>query len=255
MAGTTQKLLTGLLTNDARLIRRDGFLIMMAAVLAVIAIVLRYLLPWADTYLAEAGLLPNAYVANSLSAYYPVIVSYMTLFDGALITGAIFGFVLLDEKDGHTLQALMVTPVRLRSYVGYRVVLPSLLTAIVVPIQILVIDQAVVGGLSLVLFGIGAGLATPLIVLFYAIAAENKVQGFAMAKFVGLGGVLILIGFFVPEPWQWGLALFPPFLVHKAYWLALEGTAGWLILWGIGVVWQIIVALAMIRLFEKRMHR
>lgn len=43
--------------------------------------------------------------------------------------------------------------------------------------------------------------------------------GFAMAKFIGLGGLPILVGRFLPPALDWLPGLFPPYMVAKAYWL------------------------------------
>ena len=47
-----------------------------------------------------------------------------------------------------------------------------------------------------------------------------------MAKFIGLGGLLILVGWFLPSPLDWLPGLFPPYLVAKAYWLSLSEAMG-----------------------------
>ncbi len=72
-----------------------------------------------------------------------------------------------------------------------------------------------------------AGLGAPLFMLFLAATASDKVQGFAIAKFIGLRGLLILVGCFLPSLLEWLPALFPPpYLVAKAYWLSLSTTMG-----------------------------
>ena len=71
-----------------------------------------------------------------------------------------------------------------------------------------------------------AGLGAPLFMLFLAATASDKVQGFAMAKFIGLGGLLILVGWFLPSPLDWLPGVFPPYLVAKAYWLSLSTGMG-----------------------------
>ena len=82
-------------------------------------------------------------------------------------------------------------------------------------------------------------------------AAENKVQGFAIAKFVGLAGWIILLGWFVAEPWQWLLGLFPPFLVSKAYWMVIAGDSLWPLALVLGIMLQIGLLYILIRRFNK----
>ena len=55
-----------------------------------------------------------------------------------------------------------------------------------------------------------AGLGAPLFMLFLAATASDKVQGFAIAKFIGLRGLLMLVGCFLPSLLEWLPALFPP---------------------------------------------
>ena len=55
-----------------------------------------------------------------------------------------------------------------------------------------------------------AGLGAPLFMLVLAATASDKVQGFAIAKFIGLRGLLILVGCFLPSLLEWLPALVPP---------------------------------------------
>ena len=96
--------------NDARLIGRDRFLIFMFAFAAYIAIALRYLLPWADGYLREQGVMPGDTIPIPLSDVFPMLVAYLGIYTGAMLVGTIFGFMLLDEREHNTLLAMLVTP-------------------------------------------------------------------------------------------------------------------------------------------------
>jgi fluoroquinolone transport system permease protein len=117
------------------------------------------------------------------------------------------------------------------------------------------IDQAVIPLGQLLLIAAGAALTAPIGSLFYVILAENKVQGFALAKFVGIVGWLILLGWFVPEPWQWLFGLFPPFLISKAYWMAFEGRAWWWVALLAGVVLQAGVIAVLVQRFHRVVYR
>jgi len=107
----------------------------------------------------------------------------------------------------------------------------------------------------LLLIAAGAALAGPIASLFYAIFAENKVQGFAMAKFVGIAGWVILVGWFVAEPWQWLFGLFPPFLISKAYWMVLDGDGLWWVSLLAGIVLQAGLIALLIRRFTRVAYR
>ena len=222
--------------NDSRLILRDSFLRMMAAMIVLIALGLRFGLPPLTGYLEGLGLLPGALGTEPARHYFPLALAYFSLFDGPLLVGFIFGFVVLDEKEDRTLDAMAVTPVALVDYMLWRSLLSWALGFGVTLAQMLFVGPALEqtgtdaaalpGVLPLIGLCALAGLGAPLFMLFLATTASDKVQGFAMAKFIGLGGLLILVGWFLPSPLDWLPGLFPPYLVAKAYWLSLSGATG-----------------------------
>ena len=241
--------------HDVKLIGRDRFLIFMFFFVLYIAIALRFGLPWLNTYLAENGVLPSATVVIGLADFYPLLVAFFAVFQGALIAGTIFGFALLDEKDDNTIKAMLVTPVPLNHYLMYRVAVPTILAFFTVIAMLLFINQALVPLWQLLLISAGASLTAPIATLFYAIFAENKVQGFAMAKFVGIAGWTILLGWFVDEPLQWLFGLFPPFWISKAYWMAYDGHALWWLALIVGIVLQAGLIYWLMERFNKVAYR
>ena len=241
--------------NDVKLIGRDRFLLMIFGFALYIAVALRYGLPWLNTYLADKGVLPSETLAQSLADYYPLIVVFMAVLQGAMMSGVIFGFMLLDEKDDNTIKAMLVTPVPLNHYVLYRVMLPSLLGFLIVVGMVLFIDLVLLPLWQLVVIAAGASLVAPITALFYAIFAENKVQGFAVAKFVSLITYVVVWAWFVPEPWQWLFGLFPPYWICKAYWMALDGHGLWWLALLLGIVLQAGLLLVMVHRFKKVAYR
>ena len=245
------QLVTRLGRNDAKLIGRDSFLIFMFVFAAIIALVLRLGMPALDSYLAETGVMPGETIPISLSDVYPMLVAYMALYTGALLVGTVFGFVLLDEKDQHTLKAMLVTPVPLSKYVAYRVGMSAVFAFVIVLGMVLIINQALLPLWQMILFSAAGALAAPIITLFFAVLAENKVQGFAYSKFGGISGWFSLIGWCIPQPWQWSCGVFSPFWVAKAYWLALDGSSWWWVVLLVGIVLE----LALIGWFLRRFNK
>lgn len=245
------QLVTRLGRNDAKLIGRDSFLIFMFLFAAIIATVLRFGLPALNSYLSETGIMPGETIPLSLADVYPMLVAYMALYTGALLVGTVFGFMLLDEKDQNTLRAMLITPVPLSKYVAYRLGMSAVFAFVIVLGMVLIINQALLPLWQMILLAAGGALAAPIVTLFFAVLAENKVQGFAYSKFGGISGWFIMIGWFIPQPWQWLFGLFPPFWIAKAYWLALEGSSWWWLALLVGIVLQ----LALIRWFVQRFNK
>jgi len=241
--------------SDFKILGRERLPIFMFLFVVYIVTVLRWGLPWLNTYLTEKGIMPSDLIPMPLSAHYPMIIAYLALFTGALIMGTVIGFTLLDEKEQNTLKAMMVTPVPLQQYLRYRIGLTMMIGYVIVVGMALFINQALVPLWQLLILAAGASLSAPIATLFFAAFAENKVQAFAYGKFVGIAGWFILLGWFVPEPWQWLFGLFPPFWISKAYWLALEGNEAWWIALIVGVVLQLGLIRWLMERFNKAAHR
>lgn len=242
-------------SNDIKLVRRDRFLIFMLMFVVYIAVIVRFGLPWLNVYLAERGVLPSASMPIHLADLYPMLVTFFGLFNGMLLPGTVYGFMLLDEKDDNTLAAMLVTPVPLKQYLSYRVLVPTILAFFIILFMVLFIDQALLPLWQLTLMAAGAALGGPIVALAFAVFAENKVQGFAFSKFGGIAGWSILLGWFVPEPWQWLIGLFPPFWVSKAYWMALDGRPLWWLVLLIGIVLQLGLIALLLQRFNKAAYR
>lgn len=242
--------LAHLLRNDARLIARDKMLATMAVVILVMGIAMRYALPAIDGALADAGVMPSADSTLRFSDTYPAFVVFVALWQGANMPGVIFGFVLLGEKEDNTLEAMRVTPLSLPHYAGYRVALSAVVAFVSIVYLCVSIGWASLPLSRLVPLAAAASLAAPLSVLAYATFADNKIQGLAYTKFGGVAGLLILVAWFVPEPWQWLLGAFPPVLVAKSYWMSLAGQPGaaWPLL--VAIVLQLALLRVMLRRFQ-----
>jgi len=237
-----------LLRNDARLVARDKMLVTMALFVVVIGVATRYALPALDASFAASGVMPRPGSSMRFSDTFPAFVVFLAVWQGANIPGIVCGFLMLDEKEDETLRAMRVTPLPFASYTGYRVALAGGAAFLCTVYLSLVIGLCGLPLGQLVVIAACAALTAPLAVLLYATYAANKIQGLAFTKFAGIAGLLILIGFFVPEPWQWALGLFPPFLTAKAYWMALAGESLW---WGPLVV-SAAAQLALLRVLIPR---
>ncbi|MGH1342531.1 MAG: hypothetical protein ACRBN8_13305 [Nannocystales bacterium] len=236
-----------LLRNDARLIARDKMLGTMTVVVLCMGVGMRYGLPAVDAALASSGVMPSASSSLRFSDTYPAFAVFIALWQGANFPGIVFGFVLLGEKEDNTLEAMRVTPLSLKRYAGYRVAVSAVAAFVIIVYLALSMGIAQLPLLQLLPFAAGASLTAPLSLLAYATFADNKIQGLAYTKFGGLAGLLILVGYFVPGPWQWLLGVFPPFLVAKGYWMALEGNVAAVAPLLIGVVLQLVLIRVLLR--------
>lgn len=240
--------------NDKKLIFCDSFMISMLCFTILIALAVRYLLPWLDAILMEKGYMPSDTVPYALHDTYPMWASFISLFNGGLLAGMVAGFLMLDEKDEGTLVALIVTPIPMHHYTLYRFGLAALFSFVTMIAMVYIVGIELLPFWQLVLLCASASLVSILVSLFLTLTAQNKIQGFAMGKFTSIAGWVIMGGWFLPENWQWLLGIFPPFLVHKAYWLALEGDNMWWLALALGTILQIAAIYFMSKKFNQSVY-
>jgi len=206
---------------------------------------MRYAIPWINDLIVDTP----AFTFN-LADYYPVLIGYM-LYVGALLAGMIIGFIVLDERDDNTLKALMVTPMSLRQYMWYRLLVPAVIGFVFVLAMFLLINLEVPALWQMILLAIVNGMTASWIMLIFAIFAQNKVQGFAVQKVLGTVGLILFGSWFFAAPLEYLTGIFPTYWFLKSYWLMLESDPGWMTFMVIGIVYNAAIIWFLLKRFEK----
>ncbi len=204
-------IITAMAVNDLRNIGRDPLLKWLILLPLLLALMIRWLVPMIQDRF-EFDFRP----------YYMLMVSLFTSFTCPVLLGFITGFLLLDESDEYTLQAISVTPISLGFYLavklGFPVFATTILTLFCIPITGLIPFR--LGYVPPVLLG---AMWAPMLALAMAALAGDKLQGFVLMR---VSNVLIFIpmaAWFIDSPWQYLFGVFPSYWPLKAFWLASEG--------------------------------
>jgi fluoroquinolone transport system permease protein len=232
---------------DSKYIRRDDINIMLVVAPFLLAVAVRWLLPF---LLEGIGELINF----DLLPYFPPIMGYIIMILMPLFSGMITGLILLDQKDDRTIIGLQVSPVPMSSYLSYRLAAPMLLSLITTLLVYPISGLQPIGFFSLLANAILSMPLAPLFALVFAIFAENKIQGLVLMK-IG-GGILFLpiAGYFLSGVWKFITAIIPTFWAGQFYWYALEkNSLQWLIM-GTGLLIQIILIILLQKLWIKQIH-
>lgn len=234
---------------DMKNIRRDSMLVWMPLMPLMIALVLRIGMP-------EIADLAAREFEFDLREYYPLVMSgFMML--APMLVGMLVGFLLLDERDDRTLSALLVTPMPIMNYLLYRITLPMglgiVMTLFAYPLAGL--GSIPAGALLMVVF-LGAFVA-PMLALFLAAFAENKVSGFALMKMVNGLMMIPTVSYFIKSDWQALVGVIPTYWANKLYWLAAEGNTGstFVLYFAAGLVVNGAALAVMLKRFHAVMHR
>ena len=194
--------------GDLKLIIRDTTLVMALFGPLAITILLFFLPPIESLIQTRFAFDPTPYRL--------FVVSFLNLIPGMLFA-MIYGFIILDERDEDVIDFISITPLRKQGYLMYKLIMPMLLSALffllifyataLVPLNLL-------HGLGIaIMIALEAAIGTLFLVTF----SENKVEGLAFSKLLGIMYLAIPLVFFWDSGWHWLSAFLPPFWIAKAF--------------------------------------
>jgi fluoroquinolone transport system permease protein len=240
-------ILTTLAPIDLKNMRRDPMLIWLPIIPLAPVLIIRFGLPTLNSWLL-------AEFQFDLAPYTLLIVSFLTMLVPSF-AGMVAGFILIDERDEHTLNALLVTPLPLPVYMFYRIAMPTFMGFVMSLVILPLSGLLALPWLPLLAVVFLAALIAPIIALALAAFAENKVVGFALLKTANALLVLPAVAYFLPEPWQWLLGVFPTFWPMKAYWLAAAASPFFWPAVSLGMVVNGLMIWGLWRRFTAVVHR
>ena len=232
-----------LVLGDARSIVRDSTMILAAfGPLAIFALL--FFLPFIES-------LVFLRFAFNLEEYRLFIVGFLSLIPSMLF-GMIFGFVMLDERDEDIISFISVTPLQKKGYLSYKLQVPMALSAVFFLLLIYATRLIELNPLHAPFIAILVALESAIGALFLVAYSENKVEGLAFSKLMGIMYLAVPAVFLWPSNWHWITAVVPPFWIAKAY---LHSEQGSFLIWldlGFGLLIHLAVILLLIRVFFKQ---
>lgn len=130
-----------------------------------------------------------------------------------IVAGALAAFLVLDDVDAGTMTALRVTPVPLSVFFGYRAATVMVVTTIYVVATMScsgILEPGLVS--SLIPIGLVAGLSAVVTLLLILAVANNKIQGLAMVRALGmLIAGLPCLPWFISSNWNLAFGVLPPY--------------------------------------------
>ncbi len=242
----TRKALAAFGRNDIRGTYRDPLLVMLVVAPVIWTTGVAVLAPMVTDLLAER------YDFN-LVPYYPLVLTAFLLLTSIIIAGALAAFLVLDEFDAGTLTAMRVTPVPLSTFFGYRAATVIAVTTVYV-IATMSFSGILEPGLipALIPIGVLAGLSAVTTLLLIVAVANNKIQGIAMVRALGmLIAGLPCLPWFIQSPWNLAFAVLPPYWAAKAFWIASEHGSWFPYLLG-GAAYNVVIAWLLFRRFVAK---
>jgi fluoroquinolone transport system permease protein len=231
------------LAGDLRNMRRDPMLLLVLVAPLFVLVLLRLGVPAAERLLQQrAGL--------DLAPYRPLALIFFTCLP-SLLFGLVVGLLMLDEQDDGILRCVAVTPLRREGYLAVKLAAPALG---VLGLSYLFVPLSGLGTLRPLRFFPSAlmlALETLLLGLALVTLAENKVEGLALGKALGVYVFGPLVGALVPAPWKYLGAVSPAWWVSETF--LADGLRPWALLGLVGLAVHGILFALLLRRFREKM--
>lgn len=223
--------------NDFRLVFRDNSLKIFIILPLLILLVIRYGVPYV------AG------IYQGLQDYVNIILMLATM-QGSIAFGFIYSMVLVDEKDTQVAKVYGILPVSKFWFVVFRLIPPFFLATMATFLLLLAEPFYDLPLISNLVYSTLAGLVAPLMILFTAIIAKNKIEAMTWQKLFNIPLFLPILAFFVPAPFSILFAIFPTFWAYQGFNFLIEGENFWVCML-IGFIHCILLLALMIKRFTR----
>lgn len=223
--------------NDFRLVFRDNSLKIFIFLPLLVLVFTRYAVP----FITE--------IYPVVSDYVPVILMMATM-QGATAFGFIYSMVLVDEKDTQTAKVYGILPVSKFWFVVFRLIPPFLLATLATFFLLLVEPFYGLPVIANLVYSALAGLTAPVMTLFVATAAKNKIEAMTWQKLFNLPLLLPLLAFYVPASFSLIFAIFPNFWAYQSFNFMIKEEPFWIYLLT-GFAHNILLIILMIERFTR----
>ncbi len=195
--------------NDFRLVFRDNSLKIFIALPLLNLVVIR-----AVPYIAG--------VYEVVQDYINVILMLATM-QGSIAFGFVYSMVLVDEKDTNVAKVYGILPVSKFWFVVFRLIPPFLLATLSTFLLLLVEPFYGLPVISNLVYSTLAGLVAPLMILFVATTAKNKIEAMTWQKLFNIPLYLPILAFFVPASFSLVFAIFPTIWAYQGFNFLING--------------------------------
>ncbi len=235
---------TRLIKSDWKIIGRDPMLLLCFFAPALLIIVAKILVPFISR-------ITTIYLSFPIDEYYYLISLFFMVLT-PMMFGMIYGFILLDERDGGIISYLSITPIGKIGYFKIRMLIPVIFSFFWGIIFLLTTGfGSFLNFAEIIAISAIVSLEAPMMLLFLGAFASNKVEGMAISKGFGIIIIPVLFDYFFTGNWRWILSVSPVWWIERA--VFYDSFNRWLYILGALII-HLFVIFLLYRKFEKRFN-
>lgn len=228
---------------DLKLLRGDPLLILSMITPFIFLALMKFIFPVVAVFISDTWSLDIYPWFRHAGFFFMLLIPMMA--------GMVYGFILIDERDGGIITAISVTPAGKSGYLKLRLGIPMLLSFIfVILFQLILGIQGTMGFIRIVLLSALLASESLMMLLFLGAFADNKVVGMAISK----GFSILLLGpmldFILPGKLCWLGAYSPMFWPGRTF--LSETPTEFVIYFLISLTIHILIIYILFRRFTRR---
>lgn len=168
-----------------------------------------------------------------------------------MMMGMVYGFILLDERDGGVITAISVTPSGKPGYLRLRMGIPLALSFIFIILFLLLLQLSKnLDILQLIVISLLVSSQSLIMLLVLGAFADNKVMGLAISKSFGILLIGPLLDYALSAPYNWIGSYSPLFWASRSI-MARDSLSFWFYA-GITSIFQLLLIWILFRKFTAR---
>ena len=233
--------------HELKRIGSDNLFLVMAFYPILLVLGARFFVP----YIRNAFLSPSFDLAN----HYATIMAFFILVN-PYIYGALSAFMVLDDREERTIQAVQVTPLKITDYLNIRISLIVIISIISGVIVTMLANLLPITVTQAIIINTLISLAAPFNMVFINNLAKNKVEGFAIVKGSGVLMMVPLIAYYIPQKFSLLAGTIPGYWPAMAIGRIANSDFGIMPYWAyslIGFAYIIVLIALMYKQFNKRL--
>ncbi|QWB99694.1 ABC transporter permease [Mycoplasmatota bacterium] len=233
-----------ILKAEIKNIFRDSLYLFFMIYPIILGIAGFYLIPYIDSVVTQNSLLPE-------------IISMLFILLTGFIFGALTAFTLLDDKDDSVLLSLKVTPISVKAYVMFKLLISfvfGFIATIVIVLSTNFLPNSSV--FIILLISLLGALQAPGVALIINSFSSNKVEGFVIMKMSALILAFPVIAFFV-QTWQEVFLVFAPGfwsarLIQMELIPTIDVNFTFMVYFILGVIYNIVFVTIFMKIYSKK---
>jgi len=228
---------------DYKLLKGDPMLILSLTVPFILWALMHLIFPFLDALAMKQWSVDISPYYRQTGIFFLMLIPMMM--------GMVYGFILLDERDGGIITAISVTPTGKSGYLKLRMGIPLLISFIFIILFLLLLGLT--GTLTILQVSVVSLIISSqslILLLVLGAFADNKVMGLAISKGFGILLMGPLLDFALPTPFKWSGAYSPLFWASRSL-LADTHITFWLYA-GITFLFHLLLIWILFRKFAAR---